>query len=270
MILKSLRRVASHVPLVWDLYAYNWAFYHKVSKCRGVFSSFSAAKAAAPSTIRMGYNQPDIGAMENVARQTACREFDQFDPTDQPILNHLQTLLHPKSTVFNLGGNVGTEYYAYRKRLSISPDVRWTVCEISEIAAAGTTFAKSMGATQLNFVSDFQHASGCDILLSCGTLQYIEPSLSEMLQSLQKKPLYVLLNRTAMYDGPSYVTLQNIGFAHAPYKIKNWNEFVGEMNSIGYSLIDAWRDARITKIPFHPSRRVRGYRGGVFRYKAEG
>ena len=37
-------------------------------------------------------------------------------------------------------------------------------------------------------------AEGFDIFLTCGTLQYLEPSLSELLSKLQSQPQHLIIN----------------------------------------------------------------------------
>jgi putative methyltransferase (TIGR04325 family) len=102
-------------------------------------------------------------------------------------------------------------------------------------------------------------------LLTCGTLQYIEPSLSEMLGQLKTKPRHILINRVPFYDGEMFITLQNIGYAFCPYKIQNRAEFIASLASIGYELIDSWTLSRSCYIPFHPERFVRNYYGFYLR-----
>jgi putative methyltransferase (TIGR04325 family) len=262
------RQVARGIPIVWDCYAYYFGFYRNVAICRGVFSSFDEARSAAPQRKPIGYNQKTIGNFSNIARLTAQRDYDEFDFRDEPILRYLERLMGQNSQIFNLGGNVGTEYYAYRKRVVIPDGTRWIVCEIPEIAAAGCLLAEQKAASNLDFVTDFLRAEGCDIILTCGALQYIEQDLSTALLALKSKPLHVLINRTAMYDGDSFVTLQNLGFAYAPYTVRNREAFVEGMLRLGYGLVDSWRDSRVTRIPFHPRHTVRGYCGFYFKLQA--
>jgi putative methyltransferase (TIGR04325 family) len=202
--------------------------------------------------------------LDNVARNTANREYDEFDLRDEPVLRHLESLLKPDAKVFNLGGNVGTEYYAYRKRIHIPDSVWWTVCEVPEIAEAGSRLAAAKGASQLDFVSGFSLVDNSDILLTCGALQYIEQDLGTSLLNLSGKPPHVLVNRTAMYDGEGFVTLQNLGYAHTPYIIRNRDAFIANMAIAGYRLVAAWRDSRETRIPFHSRHTIRGYCGFYF------
>jgi putative methyltransferase (TIGR04325 family) len=259
-----LKQFVKKLPFIWDCYAYFIGFHRKVAVCRGVFNSVQEAKSAASQGMLIGYNQSTIRNLKNVAKITAQREYDELDIRDEPILKYLESLLRPDSKVFNLGGNVGTEYYAYRRRVNIPDGVRWTVCEVPEIAEAGRRLAAEKGESQLDFVTDFSLSENSDIFLTCGALQYIEQNLGASLLTLSVKPSHVLINRTAMYDGTSFVTLQNLGYANTPYIIRNRDAFIRDMGLAGYQLVSTWRDSRVTRIPFHPRHTVRGYCGFYF------
>jgi putative methyltransferase (TIGR04325 family) len=250
--------------LVWDAYLYFWRFYRGVASCRGAFPNFASAKAMAPRGALVGYNQPSLSTATSVSVLTARRGPEQFDPLDYPVFFWLRQVTGHASRVFNLGGNVGTEYYAYRNKAGMPEEVQWCICEIPEVARAGEILASQKGVRNLTFTTRFDDASGYDILLTCGTLQYIEEDLSQLLRRLGQRPKHVLVNRVAMYDGRPFVTLQNLGYAFTPYCVRNVEEFVSRMEALGYRLVDAWRDSRINDIPFRPALTVRGYRGFYF------
>lgn len=117
----------------------------------------------------------------------------------------------------------------------------------------------------MSFTVDFADAEGADILLTVGTLQYIEASLAELLSQLKVKPRHVVINQVPFYDGSTFITLQNIGYAFCPYKIQNQAEFLASLTSLGYELIDSWEDGRTCLIPFHPQRFVSAYHGFYLR-----
>jgi len=129
---------------------------------------------------------------------------------------------------------------------------------------AGEKIAKEMDSQGLSFTNDFREADGADILLTLGTLQYIEPSLAELLGQLGKKPIHLLISMVPFYDGESFITLQNVGYAFSPYKIQNRSEFIDSLTSLGYELIDSWEWDRTCSIPFHPELCVRAYHGFYF------
>jgi putative methyltransferase (TIGR04325 family) len=166
-----------------------------------------------------------------------------------------------------LGGNVGLAYYAYQKYLQYPDDLNWLVCEILEIVKAGEKIAGEKGINHLFFTSDFSQGDGYNILLSCGALQYIEEGLDRLLQSLNHKPKHILINHVPFGDRQSFITLQNIGYAFCPYKIQNKAEFVSNLNSLDYELIDTWKIKRNCIIPFRPDYFVSAYHGFYFRLK---
>ena len=262
----GLLELGRSVPLAWDAYLYFWRFYRETNACRGAFGDFASARRTCRSDAPLGFSQAVIAETDSdsVAQLTARRDSEQLHPLDYPVLFWLQQVLTPKSCVFNLGGNVGTEFYAFRSKLPLLDQIRWAVCEVPEIARAGEKLASRRGVKNLSFTTRFEEADGCDIFLTCGALQYLEEDLSVLLRKLRQRPRHVLVHRVPMYDGAPFVTLQNLGFAFAPYCVRNAGEFIEGMKALGYRHVDGWRDRRINEIPFRPELTVRGYRGFYF------
>ncbi|MGH1396831.1 MAG: TIGR04325 family methyltransferase, partial [Trichormus sp.] len=196
---------------------------------------------------------------------TTAREADEFNSQDYPILVWLASAFTNNSTVFDLGGNVGHGYYSYKKFLQYPEDLQWLVCEIPEVVKAGEELARKGDNPGLSFTTHFSRAENYKILITCGTLQYIEPSLAEMLGQLHTKPQHLLINHVPFYDGETFITLQNIGYTFCPYKIQNKYEFIESLSALGYKLIDNWKLERSCSIPFHPERFVRNYEGFYLR-----
>ena len=92
----------------------------------------------------------------------------------------------------------------------------------------------------LSFTSDFTQCSDSEVLLTCGTIQYLERGLADMLAGLAMKPRHILVNKSPMYEGPTYYTLQNTGYSICPYRIYNRVQFIESRKSLGYDLIDSW------------------------------
>ena len=259
-----LRIIAANAPVLSDLYRYFWAFPRHIAACRGVYASCEEATAAAPKGRPFGYSQEGIADHTNPARLTARRNVGEFEASDYPVLVWLARAFQSGSSVFDLGGNVGLEYYAYRRFLRYPSSLRWVVCDLPELCRAGRQLAKERAVTNLEFTDEFAAAEGFDILLSCGTLQYLPQPLSIMLGSLKHKPHHVIVQRTPLYDGPTYYTVQNLGYAFSPYRIQNRLELLESMTALGYAAIDSWNDARECQIPFNPSKTVHGYHGAYF------
>jgi len=250
-------------PVVSDYYLYYRAFWRRVAACRGVYKSFAEAEAAAPPSVRCGYNQEGIGQTDSVAWVTARSDIGEMERSDYPVLFWLTPLLQEGTVVFNLGGNVGLEYYAYRQRTPFPDRLRWIVCEIPEIVKAGEAIAAARDA-DLEFTTRFEDASGSDVLLTCGTLQYLPVPLADMVAGLSNRPSKILINRVPLSEQDTFVTLQNLGYSVTPYRIQNRRELIEQLEGIGYKLVDAWHNDRVTRIPFHPKLTVRGYHGMYF------
>lgn len=264
----DFKKFIKQIPIISDLFRYYWSFYRTTTACRGIYPSFAEALKATPKGAKAGYNQPEISQnTTRAAKMTTAWEPDQFNPQDYPILVWLASAFTKSSTVFDLGGNVGHGYYTYKKFLQYPADLQWLVCEIPEVVKAGEELARRGNNPGLLFTTEFNRSENSGILITCGTLQYIEPSLAEMLGKLQTKPRHILINQVPFYDGETFITLQNIGYAFCPYKIQNRHEFIESLAALGYELIDNWKLDRSCSIPFHSERFVRNYEGFYLRLR---
>ena len=263
-IQKFVTKIVRNIPIVSDYYYYYWYFFRNLSY-RGVFNTYSEALKALPSGSRISHSQPEIHNHHSVAQLTTRRELGKLDLIDYPMVFWLKSAFNDGSTVFDLGGNVGVSYYACRKYLQYPSNLRWLVCELPELIIAGEKLAREIDSPGLSFTGDFAKAEGMDILLTVGTLQYLELSLADILGELKVKPRHILINHTPFYEGESFITLQNIGYAFSPYKIQNRISFLASLTSIGYELIDSWKLNRTCFIPFHSERFVHNYYGFYLR-----
>jgi putative methyltransferase (TIGR04325 family) len=223
---------------------------------RGVYKSFDEANQTAPATKPLGFDNPAYAA-----------EFDsrlsQVYSFDYPVLFWMRSLLKPKTTIFDFGGHRGTHFYSYAKYLEYPEEFRWIVCELPEIIEAGKQLARERGLQEISFTSDFRAASGADIFLAAGSLQYVErPRLHEMLKDLSERPPHLLINKLPLYEGREYVTLQNGGVAFHPQYVFNRKEFLEPLFQLGYELIDTWDvPSHAGKIPYHPEVSFRWHSG---------
>jgi putative methyltransferase (TIGR04325 family) len=79
-------------------------------------------------------------------------------------------------------------------------------------------------------------------------------------------PRHLLINRTAIHPSRACITLQNIRWMISPYHIFQRENFIQEIESLGYTLIDDWQDATHSCwIPFYPEHSVPSYTGFYFR-----
>jgi putative methyltransferase (TIGR04325 family) len=230
-----------------------------VNAFRGVYASFADARQAAPRIKPVGYDSADSADWYLSKLNTVLQE-------DYPVLFWLRTAFEDSRSVFEIGGHVGVAYYGFAQVLAYPRDLVWTICDVPTVVAAGEALARERGRTNVHFVTSPAQAEGADIVLAAGALQYVEsPSLAETIGSFRVRPRHVLVNTTPVYDGPAFITLQNIGTAYCPYRVFNRKEFVRAMRNAGYSLVSTWQKERAFRVPRHPDKSFDHYTGFYFR-----
>lgn len=252
------------LPVVRQWYAHRFekAFAKDwVGSFRGVYGTFAEARAAAPTTKPIGFDSVDGAAMYP-------DRFDRIVPADYPSMFWLERAFREGArSVFDLGGHVGISYYGFSRYVNYPEGLRWTVFDVPAVVEAGARIAREKGVAEtLHFTHQVSDASGCDVLLAAGSLQYVEtPTFAQVLASLPEKPRAVLLNKTPLTAQPGFVTLQNIGTAYCPYIIFNAQELIGSIEAQGYRLKDRWENADIyCNLPLNPERSVKWYSGILF------
>jgi len=238
----------------------------------GVFNSFEEAYAKILKPLKgKGFSE------ENVLR----RYIDYFNDFvlnnfkiaeyEYPIFLWLYKImisdLNRHFFIFDFGGGLGRHYYSF-KYFSGLNNFFYVVCELEDIVK----IAKNQEILPLEkpeFTTDFSRATGCDIFIAIGSIQYWNmffPSFS----SLESKPKHVLIGRLPVNNYPknTIVTLQNIGGGIVPHYVFNENFFKSEFMKLGYELIDEWPD-RLDKciIPFHRDKSANYYKGFYFKLK---
>jgi len=236
----------------------------------GCYATFDEARAAAPPD-RLGY---DHEAMTSLA-PTDPDDFPRaMDPNDYAVMFWLRDILPDARRVFDLGGYVGSAYYAYRNYLAYPAGLEWTVCDVPAVVRAGQALADRAGAAGLRFTVDRDAADGADILLAAGCLQYLEEgSLHRLIASLRTRPRHVLVQRAALHPARSFVTLQVMtppgGRFFCPYTVAARPRFIDDMRALGYDLADSWSKPRSLVVPLHPECTVPAYSGLYFRLAPE-
>ena len=226
---------------------------------RGVHASFAEAEQSAPPVKSLGYDAADAGGWYPAKRTGIQLE-------DYPVTYWLRDAFKDGSTVFEIGGHVGIAFYGFTQVMEYPAGLQWTICDVPTVAAAGEALARERGEPRLRFVTKPSDVPGADIVIAAGALQYIEsPTLGETLAAMRHRPKHVLVNVTPVYDGPSFVTLQNLGNVYCPYRVFNRSEFVASLDAAGYGLIDSWQKPRRFEIPGHPDRSFDHYSGFYFR-----
>ncbi len=209
----------------------------------GSFDSFEAAEAAAPPGTPIGYDN---------APASVCYSH-QVAFYDYPGLFWIgHSLQEGLRSIFDLGGNVGIKYYAFRRVLDYPPELRWTVCDVPTVVMSGRELALLRNAApQLGFTTDYRDASGCDVLYASGSLQYLPNHISDIIAALPVKPRRVVLNITAVHPQRTLYTLNSIGFAVCPYRIQHHDQLMAELAEAGYKRRDAWRNTgKPIEVPF--------------------
>ncbi len=238
------------MPLVrtWRERRYEKRFAGECFGCfRGVYATLEEAGRSAPSTHPVGFNHKEVSQQFQERR-------DRVFSFDYPVLFWLKSLLFEKCKLFDFGGHVGTQFYAYAKYLSYPGGLQWTVCDLPEITKAGELLFLQSGCSGLAFTNDFADAEGADIMLAAGSIQYIDdPGFLTMLGQLKQRPRDLLINKVPLYDGPPFATLQNGGPAFTPMRVFNRPSFLAELDGLGYTLKDNWNvETHSGHIPFHP------------------
>ena len=224
---------------------------------RGVYPDFDSARASAPATKPLGYDN-DASALRLEG------ELHQVFPTDYPVMFWMQKLIQERSVIFDFGGNVGISFFNFKPYFAYPDGMKWIVCDVPAVAAAGAALAKDEGASQLAFVTDCEGVGEADIYLASGVLQYVEDPFRS-LREAARRPRHVLINRTSVLDVESAVTLQSIGTSFCPYHLFNRKEFLSNFTDLGYRLVDEWKNpGHGCRIPAHSKYNIDEYSGFYF------
>lgn len=226
---------------------------------RGVFETFSAAEASAPTTRLLG---SDNSAAEGMYMDRTRKTY----PTDYPVMFWLQKLIAEGcSQFYDLGGHIGVSYYAYRRYLNYPATLKSTVHDVPAVIEQGRRVAAEKDRDgYLSFSDHFQDADGIDLLMAQGSLQYLPDTLPDQLKKLAVPPRHIILNLALLHDRLSYFTLQSAGAAFYPYRITAIFEFVKSFEALGYKM-EHWNNPdKSCPIPFHPDHSLDGYHGFYF------
>lgn len=229
--------------------------------CYGVFDTHAEARALAQSRqAPASYDLDDAGRLYR-------ERLERIVVSDYPSIYWLSKLLAAgERRVFDLGGHIGISYYGFRRYIDYPANLQWLVHDLPAMARAGRAHALLHDPEQrLAFCDRPEEADGCDVLFTSGALQYLDYTLPELLQRLERAPSHVLVNLTPMHPDRSYFTLQNIRIAICPYRVTAVPEFIAGMEALGYALVDHWQSLeRSFRIPFRHGHDVDSYHGFYF------
>jgi len=200
---------------------------------RGVFSTYEQAMAAVRRGALRGY---DHDANTAISFEEMC----QLTLRDYPVLFWLQRLAPEIKCLIDAGGHMGTKYRAFRGRLDAFENIQWVIYDLPAIVRAGRDRARLDGLDDLLFIDSISEAPPADLLLASGLLQYLDIPFADLLNRLQPLPQHLILNKVATREGPSIVTLENLGPSETPYQIRNRAEFEASLEALGYVIVDQW------------------------------
>jgi putative methyltransferase (TIGR04325 family) len=209
------------------------------------------------------------GGHENPANVALHLELNRMArPSDYAAFYYLRDPLLCVKKIFDLGGNVGNLYYCYRDYLPLRKDVVWTVFDLPETISRGRTLASSRNVPNLQFTDDLQQASGADLFIASGSLQYFDRSLPELLESIGQRPRYILINRTPLIDGPDFAVVQDAGHIRVGCKLYNRSKLIAQFERLGYGVLGEWQapELRLSVLD-RPSSSVAAYAGLWLEYR---
>lgn len=224
------------------------------TRCWGVYPDFATARAAAPASAEF-----DTASLVDAYVRERTRHVFAYD---YPVMWWLREAFAGGATrVFDLGGSVGVHYYAYRPHLAYPAALVWTVREVPTLVRRGRDLAAQQDAPGLTFTDALDAPdAAADVWLAAGALQYVEgaASLGGWLAASRRPPAHVIINKVPLYDGPAFVTLQNIGDgAFAPFHVYQRRRFIAEVEAAGYRLVESWqtpeRELQLFDAPPGPS-----------------
>ena len=224
---------------------------------RGVYPTYAEAARHLPAQALHGF---DHGAVVDYFE----REQARWKYLDYPVAFWLREALQHEHKLVDLGGGWGQTYYAYQDKLTYPASLQWKVCDLDQFTARGRQIATRRGASSLSFCESLAQCGASGILLTGGALQYLEPDLSTLLDTLEDKPRHLLPHHIPMYDGEDYYTIQRMSHSYVVYKIMNRQAFIDRICARGYTLRDSWQIPRPVDVIFHPSRAVSAYAGFYF------
>lgn len=199
----------------------------------GAYDSFDKAMEAAARTGLAGYDHDEV---TEVAFEQMCR----LAPWDYPVLFWLNRLEPDIQSLLDAGGHMGTKYRAFRHHLAMRPSFRWVVYDVPAVVRAGRQRAERDDCPGLEFVDDISAAGDVQAFLGSGLLQYLDQPLSQLIGSMRTRPKHLLLNKVALRNGPEVVTLERIGKALVPYRMRNEAALMRNVTQFGYRLVDRW------------------------------
>jgi putative methyltransferase (TIGR04325 family) len=220
---------------------------------RRSFRTLDEAEKAVKPYARGGHENPE-NATWHLNRVAGTSDYAAF--------YYLRDRLLCVRKIFDLGGNVGNLYYCYRDYLHLREDVVWTVYDLPENILRGRTLASSENVKNLRFTDDLRQAGDVDLFIASGSLHYFDKSLPELIENLDQRPKYILINRTPLTEGPDFAIVQDAGHIRVACMLYNRSKLIADFKRLGYGVLGEWQVAELgVPVPDRPSSTVGAYTG---------
>ena len=198
----------------------------------------------------------DHGEIADVAFEQMC----SVTLWDYPVMFWLEQLLPRYSLLLDAAGHMGTKYRAFRDLLDLPAEFEWAVYDVPAIVRAGRSRALKDGLSDLRFYDDLAAVPKSEVLLGSGLLQYLDQPFTTFMRRLPALPEHLLLNKVAVREGGTVVTLEQFPGAEVPYSVLGRAGFEASLAELGYAIIDQWEIAELSyKHPAFGQSSSRGY-----------
>lgn len=201
---------------------------------RRTFQTLGEAERAVKPYTKGGHENP-----ENVALQLEVSRVAR--PSDYAAFYYLRDRIVNIQKIFDLGGNVGNLYYCYKNYLPLRTDLIWTVYDLPETISRGRILADSKNAQNIQFTDDFRQAGGADLFVASGSLHYFDKSLPELLENINHRPKYILINRAPLTEDPGFAVVQDAGHIRVACMLYNRLKLIADFRRLGYEVLGEWQ-----------------------------
>ena len=103
------------------------------------------------------------------------------------------------------------------------------------------------------FSDSFGSAEGVDLFIASGSLHYFEMPLPSLIAKLQRKPRFILINRTPLVDCAPFATVQGGPDSLVACMLHNRSSLIQGFEGIGYEVVETWPALELSlNIPCYP------------------
>jgi len=236
---------------------------------RGVYLNYKQASKSISSS-EQSYDKANRKKRENKEKEIRIID-SKFRNHDYPFLFWLSRLLSDSTRILELGGSLGHFYYSAKNLIGFPEKLKWQIAELPEAVSFGTELASERNEKQLTYIdsSQVENSQPANVFISSGAIQYMTVSLVEILTSLPCMPEHVIIHDLPVHSQTSFWTTQRLEYCEIPYHVYFLNEFIEDLNGLGFELISQWNWLRPMEIPFHKALSLSHLQGFYFKKKFE-